>query len=109
MTNAQRRSPADRDRAVARVRTITIASALGSLAAVAVFGAAAAVSYDGTTSNGIVTAAVTSASGTTSQATTSPTPASATTAATASGSTGTTTTPTIASTNGSAHATSGGS
>lgn len=119
MTNPTRRSPADRDRAVAKLRTLTIGSAIGGLVAFGAFGAVAAASYRGSESTAIVAAAV-STSGTSSATSTttgtsmtgapatddSTTSAAATATATA---TTTTTLPTVTSTVGAAQATSGGS
>jgi hypothetical protein len=45
-----RRLPADRDRAVARLRRVTIGAAAGGIAGTMLFGGLAAVTYDGTTS-----------------------------------------------------------
>jgi hypothetical protein len=105
MKHTTRRSPADRDRAMARLRTLTIGSAVGGFAAVAAFGAVAAASDRGTDSTAIITAAITT-TGTstlsTAQATT-PTATAVTAPATP------TQTPIVASTSGSANATSGGS
>src|SRR5882672_5577548 len=64
MKSATRRSPADRDRAVARLRTLTIGSSIASVAAIGGFGAMAALSYDGTSTD-ITTAAVTTVGSTT--------------------------------------------
>jgi hypothetical protein len=106
MTQTTRRSPADRDRAVARLRTLTIGSAVGGLVAMGAFGAVAAASNRGTESAAIVTAAI-STSGT---ATSTGTNTIATPAPTSTSNTSTsTTTPTVTSTSGSVHATSGGS
>jgi hypothetical protein len=124
MTNPTRRSPADRDRAVAKLRTLTIGSAIGGLVAFGAFGAVAAASYRGSESTAIVTAAV-STSGTSSatstttgtsmtsapatdDSTTAAAAATATATATAIATT-TTTLPTVTSTVGAAQATSGGS
>ena len=64
MKSATRRSPADRDRAVARLRALTIGSSIASIAAVGGFEAMAALSYGGTSTD-ISTAAVTTAGSTT--------------------------------------------
>ena len=64
MKTATRRSPANRDRAVARLRAITIGSSIASIAAVGGFGAVAALSYGGAMTD-ITTAAVTTAGSTT--------------------------------------------
>ena len=89
MKTAVRRSPGDRDRAIARLRALTIRTTIAGIAAVGGFGALAAVSYDGS-STGITMAAVTSdtsttdagASSTTSGTTTSTTTSQATAAPT---------------------------
>ena len=109
MKTSARRSPADRDRAVARLRAITIGTGLASIAAVGGFGAIAALSYDGTSTD-ITTAAVTTGAATTSvdSATTGPTTTTGTT-------TTTTTTTTVqataapTATSGTAHAATGSS
>lgn len=84
MKTATRRSPADRDRAVARLRALTIGTSIASIAAVGGFGAVAAQSYGGASTD-ITTAAVTNAGSTTT--TDGGTPTSGTTTTT-----GTTTT-----------------
>jgi hypothetical protein len=103
MKTAARRSPRDRDRAVARLRALTIGSSIASIVAVGGFGAVAALSYDGTTSE-ITTAAIgsTDTSGSTSgtsSTTTTDTSSTTTTQATAA--------PTA--TTGTAHAATGSS
>jgi|SRR5689334_3955738 hypothetical protein len=101
MRHTTRRSPADRDRAVARLRTLTIGSAVGGFAAVAVFGAVAAASDRGVDSTTIVTAAITAnRTSATTAATTTTTAAPTATARPA---------PTVTSTSVAANATSGGS
>ena len=57
MKTAARRSPGDRDRAVARLRALTIGSSIASIVAVGGFGAVAALSYDGTSTE-VTTAAI---------------------------------------------------
>ena len=57
MKTSARRSPADRDRAVARLRTLTIGTGIAGIAAVGGFGAMAAVTYAGSSTT-ITTAAV---------------------------------------------------
>lgn len=52
-----RRLPADRDRAVARLRSLTLGAAAGGLLGTALFGAVAGATYDGSTP--IVSAAAT--------------------------------------------------
>jgi hypothetical protein len=47
---SHRRLPAERDRAVARLRTLTRGAAVGGVVGTLLFGAVAAASYDGTTS-----------------------------------------------------------
>lgn len=71
------RTPADRDRAVARLRTLTIGSGLAGVLAVGGFGVLAARTYDGT-SNGITTAALIPDSSTTATTATTATATSAT-------------------------------
>ncbi len=58
MKTAARRSPTDRDRAVRRLRTITVGAGLVSVVAVGGFGALAALSHDGA-AIGVTTAAIT--------------------------------------------------
>ena len=106
MKNSARRSPADRGRAVDRLRAITIGTSLASIAAVGGFGAIAALSYDGTSTE------ITTAAATTGAATT--TVESATTGPTTTGTTTTTTTTVQATaaptaTTGTAHAATGSS
>ncbi len=50
MNEIQRLTPADRDRAVHRLRGLTIGTAVAGIAATAVFGVAAAASYPGKSS-----------------------------------------------------------
>jgi hypothetical protein len=76
MKTQARRSPADRDNAVARLRAISIGTTVVSLAAVGGFGAVAAASYDGSAPE-VMTAAVV-----TTDATTDSTSAAATAAPT---------------------------
>jgi hypothetical protein len=47
--NTNRRHPADRDRAVARLRRLTLGSAAGGVIGTMLFGGLAAATYDGTT------------------------------------------------------------
>jgi len=110
------RSPADRDRAVARLRAITIGSTLAGFAAVGGFGAMAAASYHGTPTD-VTTAALTGSTATGGSAATTTDPSSttattATTATTGSAATGTssaraTAAPTA--TTGTAHVSTGSS
>lgn len=100
MKTAVRRSPMDRDRAIARLRALTIGSSIAGIAAVGGFGALAAASYDGN-STGITTAAVTTDSSTTRNGTPS------TTAGTGTTTTQATAAPTT--TTGTAHAATGSS
>ena len=97
MKTAVRRSPADRDRAVARLRAITIGTGIAGVAAVGGFGALAAASYDGGSTD-VTTAAITTTAtgGATSDASTSTSATTTTTTAQA------TAAPTA--TTGSAHA-----
>jgi hypothetical protein len=110
MKSAARISPTDRDRAVRRLRAITIGTSLAGVAAVGAFGAIAAASYDGTTTD-VTTAAVTTTSTSTTDGTSSTTSSGTSTTSgttsTTSTSLQTTTTPTT--TSGTAHATTGGS
>jgi len=111
MKTVARRSSADRDRAVARLRALTIGSSIASIAAVGGFGAMAALSYHGTSAE-IKTAAVTTAgSTTTTDGGTSTTTGAATTGSTTTNSTATTTQATAAptATTGTAHAVTAGS
>lgn len=111
MKSATRISPTDRDRAVRRLRAITIGTSLAGVAAVGGFGAIAAASRDGTMT-GVTTAAVTTTSTSSSDGTSSTT---STDAATTSGTTPTSsstslqTTTTPMTTTGTAHATTGSS
>ena len=50
MKTANRTTPTDRNRAVARLRSLTMGTALASLAAVGAFGTVAAVSWSGQSS-----------------------------------------------------------
>lgn len=101
MKTAARRSPADRDRAVARLRALTIGTSIASVAALGGFGAVAALSYTGAPTE-ITTAAITTSGSTTTGSTTT----SDTTTTTGSSSTATAA-PTAAT--GTAHAATGGS
>src|SRR5258705_6881639 len=112
MKTAARRSPGDRDRAVARLRALTIGTSIASVAAVGAFGALAAISYDGSTSD-VTTAAIvstdtsTSAGGTSSTTSGSTSTSSGASSAT-SGSTSTTqSTASPTATTGTAHAATG--
>jgi hypothetical protein len=116
MNSAERRSPADRDRAVTRLRTITIGTGLAGVVAVGGFGAIAALSDDGTgTSEGVITAAVTTDAGattsttSTSTGTTSATSTAATTSTSNSTSSSLSSTTTPVTTTGTAHASTGSS
>ena len=106
MKSAARISPTDRDRAVRRLRAITIGTSLAGVAAVGGFGAVAAASYDGTTTD-VTTAAVTTTSTSTSTSDDGTTSARSDTTSTTSSSLQTTTAPTT--TSGISHAASGGS
>ena len=105
MKTAARRSPADRDRAVARLRALTIGSSIASIAAVGGFGAMAALSYGGTSTD-ITTAAVTTAgsSTTTDGGTSTTTGATTTTNSTTTTTTTTQATAAPTATTGTAHA-----
>ena len=109
MNSAARRSSADRDRAVGRLRTMTIGTGLAGVVAVGGFGAIAAASYDGTSADdGAITAAVrTTAAGTTP--TTSTTSTTSTTTSTPSSTGLSPTTAPTTTTTGSAHASTGSS
>ena len=106
MKTAARRSPAERDRAVGRLRALTIGSSIASIAAVGGFGTMAALSYHGTSTD-ITTAAVIAAGSTT----TTDGGTSTTTGTTTTNSTTTTTQATAAptATTSSAHAVTAGS
>ena len=107
MKTAARRSPADRDRAVARLRALTIGSSIASIAAVGGFGAIAAHSYGGASTD-ITTAAVTTAgSTTTTDGGTSTTTGTTTTTNSTTTTTQATAAPTA--TTGTAHAVTAGS
>ena len=82
MKNSARRSPADRDRAVDRLRAITIGTSLASIAAVGGFGAIAALSHDGTSTDITTAAATTGATTSADSATTGPTTTGTTTTTT---------------------------
>lgn len=108
MKTAARRSPIDRDRAVGRLRALTIGSSIASIAAVGGFGALAAASYDGS-STGITTAAVTTGTSTTSTGTSTTTTDTTTNPSTATGTTTTQATAAPTTTTGTAHAATGSS
>jgi hypothetical protein len=109
MNAASRTTPADRNRAVARLRTLTIGTTIAGLAAVGGFGTLAAVSYSG------------HSMGTTAEVETTTSTGSATTTTTSSGSSSTATptatatptiqpaTTTITTTTGGGQVSSGGS
>jgi hypothetical protein len=80
MKTATLRSPADRDRAVARLRALTIGTSIASIAAVGGFGAMAAQSYAGASTD-ITTAAVTTTGSTTTDSTSTTTTTTQATAA----------------------------
>jgi len=113
------RRPADRDRAVDRIRHLTVATAVAGIIAVSGFSGLAAVTWRGAEA-GVTTADVTTTTSDDTSGATSGTSAgsddTATTSTTSSDSTTSTstpaptpTTPTVTSTTGAAHATSGGS
>ena len=106
MKTAARRTPADRDRAVARLRTMTIGTGIAGVLAVGGFGAIAAASYDGTSGDATTAALVTTDAATTTS-TTSATSTSTSTTTTSTTATQATAAPTAAT--GSAHAATGSS
>jgi hypothetical protein len=105
MKTAGRRSPADRDRAVARLRALTIGSSIASIAAVGGFGFMAAHSYAGASTD-ITTAAVTTVGSTTTTdgGTSATTATTGTSTATSSTTTTTQATAAPTATTGTAHA-----
>ncbi|HLO36281.1 MAG TPA: hypothetical protein VK194_09370 [Candidatus Deferrimicrobium sp.] len=111
MKKSTRRSPADRDRAVARLRALTIGTGVAGLAAVGGFGAIAAASYDGGAA-GITTAAIVSADGSTTAtgaSTTGTTTTGTTTTTATSGTTSVQATAAPTAATGTAHAATGSS
>jgi hypothetical protein len=107
MNGASRHGSADRDRAVARLRTITIGTGLAGVVAVGGFGAIAAASYDGaSTTDGALTAAVTTDS---AAVTATPSATSTDTSTTSASSSGLSTTTAPTTTTGSPHAVTGSS
>jgi acetyl/propionyl-CoA carboxylase alpha subunit len=110
MTTAARRTPADRDHAVARLRTMTIGTGIAGVLAVGAFGALAAASDDGT-SGDVTTAALATTDTSTSTTSGTTTDAATTSTTTSTDSTTTTTQATTAPTaaTGSAHAATGSS
>jgi hypothetical protein len=109
MKTAARRSPADRDRAVARLRALTIGTSIASFAAVGGFGAMAALSYDGTTGGITTAAAVTTDNATTTTTGTTTTTTTTATPSTTSGTTSVQATAAPTATTGTAHAATGSS
>jgi hypothetical protein len=110
MKTPARRSPADRDRAIARLRLLTIGTGIASVAAVGGFGAMAARSYDGTSGGTATTAIVTADGGTTTSGTTTPTaPSTTTTTTITSGAAAVQATAAPTAATGTAHATTGSS
>jgi hypothetical protein len=105
MNRTRRRSPGERDRAVARLRAITIGTTIAGVAAVGGFGAVAAISYSGGSSDVITAAAVTTGTATTTDASGAATSTAATDTIQATPAP----TATTATTSVSAHATTGGS
>jgi hypothetical protein len=104
-----RRNPADRDRAIGRLRTITIGTSLASLAAVGGFGAVAAATYTGGSAD-LTTAAITTTAGTTdTSSSVSTTTSTATTSTSGSSGVQATPAPTTTTSSGTTHATTGGS
>ena len=110
MTTAARRTPADRDRAVARLHTITIGTGLAGVVAVGGFGLIAAHSYDGSVT-GVTTAAIVATDITTTTRTTTSDAATPTSTAATTSDTSTAAQATAAPTaaTGTAHAASGSS
>jgi len=111
MKTAARRTPADRDRAVARLRALTIGTSIASIAAVGGFSAIAALSYDGTTTD-VTTAAIVSTDTTTATTGTTSTTSTTSGSTSTTTTTGTTTTQATAApttTTGTAHAATGSS
>ena len=108
MKTATRRSPRDRDRAVARLRALTIGTSIASVAAVGAFSTVAAISYDGTPTQ-VTTAAIVSSDTSTSAGGSSSTTSgsTSTTQATAAPTSQATAAPTTAT--GTAHAATGSS
>ena len=104
MTTATRRSPIDRDRAIARLRAITIGTTIASAAAVGGFGIIAARSHDGS-STAVTTAALDSATATGRTTTTDP----STTGTTTTGTTQVQATAAPTTSTGTAHAATGSS
>ncbi|HEY7131814.1 MAG TPA: hypothetical protein VH440_06155 [Candidatus Limnocylindrales bacterium] len=116
MQPAPDRSPAERDRAVDRVRRLTIGSTIAGMVGLGAFGGLAALSDSGMSTDGVTTAAISDASSggaaTTAPAPTASTDQSATTDDSAtSGSAATTddSSSAVTQSSGTAHATSGGS
>ena len=113
MKTAARRTPADRDRAVARLRTMTIGTGIAGVLAVGGFGAIAAASDDGT-SGAVTTAALVTTDAATTTSTTSRTTSTTSGTSTSTSTTTTSTTATQATAaptaaTGSAHAATGSS
>jgi hypothetical protein len=107
---ARRLSPADRDRAVGRLRALTIGTTVAGVAAVGGFGSIAALSNHGVATGDVVTAAVTAETTTAAAMSGASTAAAASpTAATATQAPATTSAPAVSSTTGAADATTGGS
>jgi hypothetical protein len=113
MKTAARRSPRDRDRAVARLRALTIGTSIAGITAVGGFAVIAAISYDGTTTE-VTTAAIvstdtSSAAGGTSSTTTGSTSTTSGSTSTSGSTTSTQATVAPTATTGSAHAATGSS
>ena len=114
MNSARPRSPADRDRAIALVRRLTLGTTIAGIAAVGGFGGLAAVSSHGSAQD-VTTAAITSTDTDTDTGTESPTSTatanspSSTSAGTSDDTSSSSSSSSITSSTGSAHATTGGS
>ncbi len=104
MKTATRRSPHDRDRAIARLRAITLGTTIASAAAVGGFGVLAARSYDGSSTE-VTTAALDSTAATTG----SDAATSGTTTTDATGADAVQATPAPTTSTGTAHAATGSS
>jgi len=77
MNSTKRTTPADRSRALGRLRALTVGTALAGMAAVGAFGTLAAASYSGHTSDpaaDVGTTTTTSSSSTTNSTTAAATP-----------------------------------
>ena len=112
MTPATARTSADRDRAVDRVRRLTVGAGVAGVVAVGAFGGLAAMTYRGADATVTTAAVTTTTTGSTTQAASDDDAATdddTTNATTTTRTTSGTTTPTVTTTTGSGHATTGGS